>query len=162
MSLDQKSRENISKMSQERFFQKIKKTEACWIWTGRKNWKGYGEVKCNNKSYKSHRLSWIIHFGCIPEKMCILHKCDNPCCVNPNHLFLGTHQDNMIDMFQKGRGNRAFGTRVTPSKLNEEKVRSLRNDFYSGMKRDDILMKYSISKRAMYLVAKRITWKHVV
>ncbi len=83
-------------------------SKSCWNWTGGKNEKGYGALRFLGERILAHRLSWIIHNGPIPEHdsyhgFCILHRCDNPSCVNPDHLFLGTHQDNMDDMVAKNR-----------------------------------------------------------
>lgn len=74
----------------------------CWEWTSVKH-AGYGMIMFNGKYSRTNRIMWTLLFGTIPEKMCVLHKCDNPSCLNPTHLFLGTHQDNMTDKKIKGR-----------------------------------------------------------
>jgi len=80
--------------------------EQCWPWQGAKLKTGYGVVKHRCKQYKAHRASFAIHRGQIPGGMFVCHHCDNPSCVNPSHLFLGTPQDNMTDKVQKGRQSR--------------------------------------------------------
>lgn len=76
----------------------------CWCWTKDKNNRGYGQTTFRKKTgQRSHRISWLVWKGEIPEGLLVLHKCDNPSCINPDHLFLGTHEDNMIDMKVKGR-----------------------------------------------------------
>lgn len=95
----------------DRFFKKvlIGKPDQCWIWTGGKNRQGYGVFAINRKSTLAHRVSFSLHVGPISEGMMVCHSCDNPSCVNPDHLWLGTAQDNTDDMFKKGRGKKAFG-----------------------------------------------------
>lgn len=95
----------------ERFWAKVNKDgpvhpalgTKCWLWKGAHGKRGHGYV--NNSEFQStaHRASWVIHRGDIPSLMCVLHKCDNPPCVNPDHLFLGTELDNVRDMIAKGR-----------------------------------------------------------
>ena len=88
----------------QRFFDKINKSEdGCWLWTAGGRGTGYGAIKYNGKIVDAHRVSWILHFGEIPEGMFICHKCDVRKCVNPDHLFIGTHKDNMQDCIKKGR-----------------------------------------------------------
>lgn len=77
---------------------------TCWEWTGKRSWNGYGRTSINRRQTGAHQMSWEIHNGKIPDGMCVLHKCDNRGCVNPNHLFLGTKKDNTKDMMNKGRG----------------------------------------------------------
>ena len=86
----------------DRFFAKVEKTESCWIWTG-SQLRGYGQFWLGGKLHIAHRVSWVLHVGPIPFGLHALHKCDNPSCVNPEHLFLGTAKTNVHDMMDKGR-----------------------------------------------------------
>ena len=77
--------------------------KGCWLWQGNRNNQGYGFAYHDKKSRGAHRVSWMLNRGPIPEGQWVLHKCDNPPCVNPDHLFLGDRRDNMIDCLKKGR-----------------------------------------------------------
>lgn len=95
------------KLSMESILNKYIKIEnnGCWNWIGWKDRKGYGQAHFQSKRFFSHRLSWIFYKGEIPIGLYVCHKCDNPSCCNPDHLFLGTQKDNIQDMMKKGRGN---------------------------------------------------------
>lgn len=94
---------------------------GCWEWCGKLDLYGYGVFKLNNKSYKAHRYSYVLYHGAFDTKLHVLHRCDNPKCVNPDHLFLGTNQDNIADKVSKGR------SKITQHRLtNDEKVHILK------------------------------------
>ena len=116
--------------TKELFLSKVKKGRKCWLWTGYKMKNGYGVGWHSGLQEKmlAHRLSWIIYNERAPADMCDCHTCDNPGCVNPKHLFLGTRSDNMQDCSRKGRlGGAVTGGEAQPTaKLTWEAVRKIR------------------------------------
>lgn len=148
------------------FWAKVDKSGDCWIWTGHKN-KGYGMVRRREFSkwqVQAHRYSWFLTHAEWPDKF-VCHKCDNPPCVNPDHLFLGTYQDNFDDMRKKGRErHRAVsGELQGSSKLTEHQVRLIRGlcDLDIGITHQTIADMFSIDRSNVGKIAQRIAWKHV-
>lgn len=94
----------------KRYWSKVQiSNDSCWVWNGTRLSFGHGHFWFRGKLILTHRLSWLIHRGPIPDGLCICHKCDNPPCVNPDHLFIGTKGDNTRDMEMKGRSNHPSG-----------------------------------------------------
>jgi len=106
------------KSLEERFWEKVNKTDECWVWTGSLSKAGYGQFMGTprwSRCMLASRVSWILTNGEIPAGLHVLHKCDNPPCVNPDHLWLGTAHDNMRDMVAKGRHRGTTGMRLRKS-----------------------------------------------
>ena len=101
---------------------------GCWLWTGCVNNKGYGQARAGGSAWLAHRLMWVLHGGELPPRMELLHSCDVPSCVNPAHLSLGTHKDNMIDMSRKGRHRmpNLSGERHPAARLSARQVAEIR------------------------------------
>jgi len=150
----------------ERFFEKfqIGAPDECWEWT-RANNKGYGSIWDNDKNRmeEAHRVSWEIHRGPVPEGVCVLHNCDNPPCVNPNHLFLGTKSDNSKDMYSKGRHNVAYlkGEQHPMSKLTTADVLALRARREAGASKHELAAEFLITPDTAWEIYTRRTWRHV-
>src|SRR3990167_7108208 len=143
----------------KRFWSKVKKTSHCWIWTAHRNNKGYGLFGMNKTMRSAHRVSYEFLIGEIPEKMCVLHRCDNPPCVNPRHLFLGTVAENNADMIKKGRARKVRGEKHPASKMTDLKVRQARAMYLTGrFTMRSLSEKFGISHTPMILIINRITW----
>ena len=149
---------------EERFWEKIDKRsdDECWEWMASCNKYGYGQLWFGNTFISSHRVSWMIHFGDIPEKLCVLHKCDNRKCANPNHLFLGTYQDNSDDMKSKGRSLNQHGDNNHAAKITSEDVLRMREMWKSGKCRQKEIMKiFNISRVELWRIISYRNWKDV-
>ena len=145
----------------DRFFNKVTKTYTCWIWQGRTMRGGYGKFRIKRKEYSAHRISWEIHNDKIPKNMMVCHTCDNPPCVNPDHLFLGTCQDNMDDMKSKGRSPR--GEQRPNSLLKDHDVRWIRKCYTStNTSYEAIAMKYGVSETTIRHILNGHKWNHVI
>ena len=118
----------------ERFLAKINKTDTCWLWKGSKSSKGYGSININNAFMSAHRLSFMLFKGEIKNGLWVLHKCDTPACVNPEHLFLGNAKDNAIDMTNKNRGNVIFKNNHNKTHCKNGHEFTEENIYYYGSK----------------------------
>ena len=149
----------------DRFEKSFRKDPSgCWNWTKYVMPEGYGQIQEQNyhgkiaKVTRAHRVSWMLYRGKIPKGLWVLHKCDNPRCVNPDHLFLGTHQDNMDDMARKGRRVIQYGEKANRAKLTEEDVLEIRKDKRSYHK---IAQDYGVGDTTIRMAKIRKTWTHI-
>lgn len=135
-----------------RFLFFIDKQESCWIWKGALNRSGYGKFSMNSKTVVASRASYLLFNGDIADKKFICHMCDIPSCVNPSHLWVGSHVENMQDMVAKGRA---------ASRLSVSDVLFIRELIENGCSNNEICEKFKIScGHVSNIVSKRI-WKHV-
>lgn len=146
----------------ERFWAHVEKTDTCWVWAGFKL-KGYGRLSFLGQHVYAHRLAWELTNGPIPEGLCVLHQCDNPPCVRPDHLFLGTNAENMADRNAKGRhlscGVR--GENVVTHKLTEADVRTMRSLHTAGVKIPSLARRFNVHYNTAYYVVRNRTWRHI-
>jgi hypothetical protein len=156
---------NFTDKDARRFYSKIKKSRGCWFWLGHRGANGYGHFRWRvngSRCYYAHRFSYAYHIGAIPEGMHVCHKCDNPGCVNPDHLFIGTAKDNQRDASRKGRkvGNPA-GRPVGGSKLTPEQAIQIRAELGAGFSKKLIAKRYKVSTGTILNIQRGITFKEV-
>lgn len=141
-----------------KFKLKYEETDGCWEWQGAKDIKGYGKFTLREnriRTEKAHRIAYKLEYGNIPQNMLVCHKCDNPSCVNPEHLFLGTDSDNMIDMVIKNRHKPGKGRKLTVAEVKE--IRTISHLHTSRF----LAEMFSTSKANITAIVNRKTWKHI-
>ncbi len=145
---------------EERFWDKVDKSGECWEWQGAMNSNGYGRPSINGKREYTHRLSWVLTNGEIPDGLHVLHKCDNPPCVNPDHLFLGTQAENNADKVSKGRQPK--GEMLPQSVLSEEEIIEIRRRYSSGgIYQKDLAVIFDVSQPHICDIINRKKWQHI-
>jgi len=151
----------------DRFWSKVKIGEVndCWEWTASKDRKGYGELKVEGKTAKAHRISFSLILEDPKDKQ-VCHTCDNPSCVNPNHLFLGTNTDNQKDKVAKGRQAKGpehglRGEKHQNSKLTNQQVREIRQKLLDGISGASLAKKYSVTKTTISSIKNNKTYRNV-
>lgn len=166
----------------ERFWARVVKTDTCWLWTGARGpGYPYGRIARpgEKESMGAHRASWELHYGPIPDGLCVCHRCDNPACVRPDHLFLGTLTDNWDDMRAKGRGSapplhigdahpmRRYPEKVRRGEANNKarltvaQVQTIRARHGRGETIRGLARAYGVTKNAVAQIVHYQTWRHV-
>lgn len=134
----------------------------CWPWLGRKAASGYGVLDQNGKSKRAHRLAWELINGEVPPNMEVCHRCDHPWCVNPAHLWIGTHKDNMADASHKGRSSSMPGESNPSARLTEKEVAEIRAIYRPNVVTQAALgRKYGVSESAIWLIIHNQSWPTV-
>lgn len=148
----------------KRFWQNVIKhpDDGCWERTSRLSPLGYGRIKHNGEEIMAHRCSWMMMNGPIPKGMCVCHRCDNPKCVRPDHLFLGTQIDNIRDMHSKNRQRGPRGEKAALAVLTAELVTQIRTEYTAGgCTYRGLAAKYKVSGGTVNHLINRRTWKHI-
>lgn len=152
-------------MNEAKFWIKVEKrgVNECWHWIGCRSARGYGRFNRNGRTINAHRVAWeIIHRVIIPSGMEICHSCDNPSCVNPSHLWIGTHKENCDDRDRKGRNKSFQGEAHGRAKLTNGIVLEIRNRYaIEPIGTLALAKQYRLNKKTVQQIVKRQLWKHV-
>lgn len=152
------------------FWRKINKNKSrifynnkrCWEWTAYLNKDGYGKFGVGYIVVLAHRFSYELEYGIFDNSLFVLHHCDNPSCVNPEHLFLGTNKDNADDKVYKNRQSRLMGEKSGRSKLTEKQVLKIRELYNSGkFKQSEISKIFNVPDSTVWSIVHNIIWKHL-
>lgn len=151
----------------QRFWQHVVKSDGCWEWTGHRvgqvGRNNYGEMALPGQRHngiRAHRFSWELHYGPIPDGLWVLHRCDNPPCVRPDHLFLGTRADNLADMVAKGRAT--VGERSALAKLTRDQVIDIRQRYAAGIvMQQQLAAEYGVHAGTISGIVRRKRWRHL-
>lgn len=153
---------------EDRFWVKVRKASdnECWEWTACVHTaSGYGRIQIMKAGRwfveYAHRVSWRLHYGEIPEGLCVCHHCDNPPCVNPHHLFLGAAVDNAADRDRKGRHNAPRGEQHYKAKLTEDQVIEIRERYARGESPTALEKEFEVSLRGLEQVIYGQSWKYL-
>ena len=147
--------------AEERFWEKVDASGKCWEWTGHKSPEGYGGFWDGDEDITAHRFAYSLVYGVVPKGLCVCHHCDNPGCVKPSHLFMGTHSDNMVDSVAKGRSVDNRGSKHGLSKLCENDVYEIRRLCSLGVEQKTVAKMWRTVPTNVSLIVNRERWKHI-
>lgn len=144
---------------------KIDEKNGCWIWFGAKQGDGYGQLRpnfLNKKKTAAHRFAYELYYGPFDKNLYVCHKCDNPPCVNPLHLFLGTNRENMIDCVKKGRHGQKKGELSSNAKLKEHQILEIRKLYAKGdITQPELAKMFGTTRPNINSILHRQSWKHI-
>jgi hypothetical protein len=165
---------NTRKPWPDRFWTKVDKSGECWLWTASKDTSGYGQIRYEKRLRRATHIAWELTNGAIPVDTLLCHRCDNPACVRPDHLFLGTYAENAADMLTKGRQaigdassarlypeRRPRGTNHPKAKFTDDQVREIRRRSAAGESQRQLARAYSVGKNTIQCIVEGVTWRHV-
>ena len=157
----------------KRFWTHIHKQDTlngCWLWIGTVDRYGYGRFAIKGKQFLAHRIAYELTYGKIPDGLLCCHHCDNPRCVRPDHLFIGTNSDNMIDAYKKGRlrqlspftSQNTRGSNNANAKLTKTDILEIRYLRYDGFSQGTIAKRFNVSVSTIKDILHKRTWNHVI
>jgi len=142
-----------------RFWSKVERTDTCWLWQAGRGGRGYGSFRFKDRAHPAQRIAYVLTKGPVAAGLLVCHSCDNPVCVNPSHLFLGTHRDNTQDMMAKGRNRCGHASTPGSPKLTPEQVLAIRQLQYSGHSVTSLGKFYDVSHQTITRIWNRQTWR---
>jgi hypothetical protein len=151
----------LTDTEERHFWARTRQDKECWEWQGACSNRGYGVVKLHGVQWYAHRIAWVLGHGPIPVNHVICHRCDNPRCCRPSHLFLGTAADNAADRDSKGRDGFAHGEVNGQAVLRATDVRAIRDRHAAGDTQIAIARAFGVSKMTISLIVRRKRWAHV-
>ncbi|HEU4344056.1 MAG TPA: HNH endonuclease signature motif containing protein [Candidatus Binatia bacterium] len=148
---------------EKRFWSNVARAapDQCWLWTGAVGKHGYGKTSWNNENWRTHRVSWVLTNGIIPEGLYVCHKCDVKLCCNPHHLFLGTPKDNAYDMIEKGRKAQVNGEQIGSAALSEKDVLEILSAPRAYGIGRQLARKFGVSPATISDIRHGRSWNHV-
>lgn len=154
------TKDDITPKREALFWAKVQKSDGCWNWTASKGHKGYGTFQIGHVPVRAARLSFFLANGYWPEPLCC-HRCDNPSCVRPDHLFAGTSSDNAVDMVKKGRKFTMPGEAYPNAKLTEMDILTIRSRCDAGESSKTIAQDFGVHRATIRKIHNRQKWRHV-
>jgi hypothetical protein len=135
---------------------------GCWLFTKATTWDGYGRIRHNGKSRMAHNVSYELLVGDIPDGAMVLHSCDNRCCVNPHHLRVGSHEENMRDMTMRNRAARPSGVKNAEAKLTDAEVEQIRKTYaIGGVSQRSLADRFGVCQQLVSQIIVRKIWAHI-